>query len=89
MMEQEIIEKIKGSIENLKNKNFKIYFFTPDTKGYAKASVRYIYEFAMALNNLDFNPVILHEKNDYKGVGEWMGEDYVNLTHESIERSSK
>lgn len=85
MMEQEIIEKIKGSIENLKNKNFKIYFFTPDTKGYAKASVRYIYEFAMALNKLDFNPVILHEKNDYKGVGEWMGEDYVNLTHESIE----
>jgi len=84
-MEQEIIDKIKGSIENLEGKKFKVYFFTPDTKGYAKASVRHIYEIAMTLKNGGFNSVILHEKNDYKGVSEWMGEEYSNIEHESIE----
>lgn len=84
-MEQEILDKIKGSVENLKTKNFKLYFFTPDTRGYAKASVRYIYEFAMVLKTNGYNPVILHEKIDYKGVSEWMGEEYMDLTHESIE----
>ena len=28
---------------------------------------------------------MLHEKNDYHGVGEWLGEEYSNLPHVSIE----
>jgi hypothetical protein len=41
---------------------------------------------AMALKNGGFKPVILHEKNDYIGVGKWLGEKYMTeIPHQSIE----
>ena len=45
-----MIEKIKGSIKNIDEKLNKIYFFVQDTRGNAKASIRYIYEMALTLN---------------------------------------
>lgn len=84
-MDKETREKIKLSIETLRNKKSKIYFLVQDTKGNAKASVRYIYQMAKTLNDTGFNPIILHEKEDYTGVGEWLGEEYTKLNHSSIE----
>ena len=85
-MEQSQIEKVKRSIENLRNKNSKIYFFIHDTKGNAKASIRYIYDMALTLHKNGFNVVVLHEKKDYNGVGTWMGQEYMTeLPHQSIE----
>jgi hypothetical protein len=40
------IKKIEQSIENLNNKKSRIYFFVQDTKGNAKASIKYIYEWS-------------------------------------------
>src|SRR5690606_14558889 len=37
------------------------------------------------LRDLGYNANILHEKNEYKGVGSWLGEEYANLPHLSIE----
>lgn len=82
----EIIQKLESSVENFKNKNFKIYFFTQDTRGNANASVRYIYQLALKLKNNGFDANILHEKADYQGVANWLGENYMNeLPHKSVD----
>jgi hypothetical protein len=85
-MNTEQISKLERSIQNMKDKKSRIYFLVQDTKGNAKASVRYIYQMAMELKNEGFNPIILHEKPDYYGVSEWLGEEYMNeLQHKPIE----
>ena len=89
----EQLEKIKESIEKIENKNFEIYFFTIDTKGNPTAGVATIYEKVKKLRELGYNANILHDKNDYKlredeegmGIAEWLGEEYANLPHVSIE----
>ena len=89
----EQLEKIKESIEKIENKDFGIYFFTIDTKGNPTAGVATIYEHVKKLRELGYNANILHDKNDYKlredeegmGIAEWLGEEYANLPHVSIE----
>ena len=78
-------EKVLLSIKNLREKTARIYFFVQDTKGNAKASIRLIYQMADALKKDGFNPIMLHEKKDYVGVSSWLGEEYMNLPHKSIE----
>jgi hypothetical protein len=79
-------EKVKQSIENLREKKSRIYFFVQDTKGNARASVRLIYQMALSLKKNGFNPIMLHEKNEYTGVTSWLGEEYMSeLFHKSIE----
>lgn len=85
-MNQEQISKLESSIENMKNKTMRIYFLVQDTKGNAKASVRYIYQMAMSLKKSGYNAIILHEKPDYYGVNNWLGNNYMEeLEHRSIE----
>jgi hypothetical protein len=82
-------EKVQQSIETLRNKQARIYLFAQDTKGNAKASIRYIYQVAMTLKNAGFNPIILHEKNEYTGVSSWLGEEYMTqIPHKSIENQN-
>jgi len=82
----EIVEKLELSLKNLKDKNFKIYFFIQDTRGNANASVRYIYQLALSLKQKGFNSIILHEKADYVGVANWLGAEYMNeLPHTAVE----
>jgi hypothetical protein len=85
--------QIETTLNNLKEKDFKMYFFTLDTKGNPTAGIANIYEHVKILNELGYNAIILHEKNDYKlranedgqGIAEWLGEEYANLPHASIE----
>jgi exonuclease III len=70
-MENELQSKVKQSIQNLRDKQARIYFLVQDTKGNAKASVRLIYQMAKSLKDNGFNPTILHEKADYSGVAAW------------------
>ena len=84
-MEQTNLQKLQTSVENLKNKTARIYFFVQDTKGNAKASVAHTYRMAMTLKNNGFNPIILHEQNDYIGVSEWLGPEFMELPHTSVE----
>lgn len=84
-MNQEQITKLELSIENMENKKSRIYLIVQDTKGNAKASIAYIYRLGLSLLNSGYNPIILHEKPDYTGVSEWLGEDFMNLPHKSIE----
>lgn len=94
MTEQtENAKKIEEALDIVKNKDSKIYFLTQDTKGRPAASVTYTYELVSTLNNLGYNAIILHEKNDYKlksdddgmGIEEWLGAEYTELPHASVE----
>lgn len=90
---EEQIAQAKAVIEKLDNKDFSLYFFTLDTRGNPTAGIANIYEHVKVLNSLGYKAVILHERNDYKlrgdengqGIAEWLGEEYANLPHASIE----
>jgi hypothetical protein len=84
-MNTELITKLEQSISNLKEKKSRIYFLVQDTKGNAKASIRVIYEMAYHLFESGYNAIIMHEQNDYKGVGSWLDEKYMSLPHRAIE----
>ena len=85
-MSQELQEKILNSIEILKKNENKIFFLTQDTKGNAKAGIKHIYDMAMSLKNSGFDSIILHEKKEYNGVADWLGEEYMTeLPHQNIE----
>ena len=85
-MEQEKISNLEKSVQNMKDKKSKIYLLVQDTKGNAKASIAYMYRLGLTLLNAGYNVVILHEKNEYIGVGEWLGQEYMDrLPHQSIE----
>ena len=84
-MENELQSKVKQSIQNLRDKQARIYFLVQDTKGNAKASVRLIYQMAKSLKDNGFNPTILHEKADYSGVAAWLDKEYMELPHKAIE----
>lgn len=79
------IAKIEQSIKNILNKSARIYFFVQDTKGNAKASIKYIYDMALTLKNDNYNVIILHEKPDYFGVTNWLGNKYDGIEHQSVE----
>jgi len=90
---EEQITNVSSVIEKLNTKDFTLYFFTLDTKGNPTAGIANIYEHVKVLNSLGYKASILHEKNDYKlradengqGIAEWLGEEYANLPHVSIE----
>ena len=84
---------VKDTIKKIVNKDFGIYFFTLDTKGNPTAGVATIYEHVKILRELGFNAQILHDKDDYRlkgdeegmGIADWLGEEYAELPHISIE----
>ncbi len=81
-------EKILKLIEDIDNKDFTFYFYTLDTKGNPTAAIANIYEHVKVLNDLGYKACILHDKNDYQGVGDWLGENYAALPHYSIEQQN-
>jgi glycosyltransferase involved in cell wall biosynthesis len=87
-MDTEKLNKLEKTIKNLEEKNSILYFFVQDTNGNAKGGIRYIYQIALTLFNNGYNVVIIHEKNNYKGVGDWLGSEYTEIPHESIENQS-
>jgi len=89
----EQVENLKTALSKIKSKDFGIYFYTIDTKGNPVASVANIYEHVKVLNELGYRAYVLHQQNDYKlyedqngmGIANWLGEEYANLPHASIE----
>ena len=84
---QETINNIQLGIDRIKNKEHKIVFYVQDTKGNAKASVATIYQHAKTLSDLGYKTIMLHEKEDYMMVGSWLGSEYDELEHHSIEKN--
>jgi hypothetical protein len=84
-MENTLQEKVKQSIQILRDKKARIYFLVQDTKGNAKASIKLIYQMAKILLDNGYNPIILHEKTDYAGIVAWLEEEYMEIPHQAIE----
>jgi hypothetical protein len=90
---EEIVKSVKESMEKMEKNDFSMYFFVMDTKGAPVGSVANIYEHVKMLNELGYNAEILHEKNDYvkqqlEYIKMWLGEEYGDLPHSSIEDQS-
>lgn len=83
MTQQE--QNLRDALSKIDNKDFGIYFFTVDSHGNALAAIANIYEHVKMLNELGYKATILHEKNEYTGVADWLGEEYMELPHLSIE----
>ncbi len=79
------IIKLTHALEKLRSKEAAIYFLTMDTKGHAKASVALTYDIVKELRNIGYNAIIMHEKNDFHDVSTWLGEEYKDIPHVSIE----
>lgn len=84
-MDNNKILQLQTIINDLDDKNFGMYFFVLDTMGNPTAGVANVYEHVKVLNDLGYRATILHEKNEYKGVASWLGEEYMKLPHISIE----
>ena len=82
------LEQLKNALDKLKGKDFNIYFLTQDTNGNATASVAINYQYVKYLQNEGYKAHILYEKKEYKGVKDWLGEDYSNLPHANIEEGA-
>lgn len=90
---EEILKNLNEGIEKLKNKDFSIFFFVIDTESSPVGSVAYIYEQVKILTEAGYKAKVLHEKNSYKDkqlgfIKSWLGEEYSNLPHASIEDKS-
>ena len=77
-------QDLKAAITKLGNKDFGLYFFTVDSHGNALAAIANIYEQVKILNGLGYKATILHEKEDYTGVADWLGQEYADLPHVAI-----
>lgn len=84
-MENELVIKLEKSISQIKEKNARIYFFIQETKGNAKASIRYFYDFALALHKNGYNSIMLTETTDQTPITSWLSEEYNVLPHQPIE----
>lgn len=90
---EELVESLQKNLKKMEEKDFKIYFFIIDTNSAPVGSVANIYEHVKSLNELGYEAVILHEKNEYvtkqlSFIKDWLGEEYSSLPHASIEDKS-
>ena len=80
------IEKINSEIERINKNENKIFFFVIDTKGNPSGSLSYVYNLAMILHKNGYNVSMLHQEEEFVGVGEWMPVEYTELPHYNISK---
>lgn len=80
------LEKISAEIEKINKNENKIYFFVIDTKGNSSGSLAYIYKLALFLKKHDYNVAMLHQEDEFVGVGDWMPLEFTELPHYNISK---
>ena len=83
-MEKQLMQ-LENGLKKLENKESKFYFLTQDTDGRAMASVDVIYNFVKNLIANGYDAYVLYEKNEFKPVVEWLGEEYSSIPTATIE----
>jgi len=76
---QENITKLENALSRLNSNEYKIYFLTYDTKGNARAAIKYIYDSVKTLREYGIDAKILVEDKNYSGVRAWMGDTYNDI----------
>ena len=84
MSNQQNIEKLEAALGRIKTKESKAYFLVYDTKGNARASIKYIYDLALTLNQNGTPSKIVVEDKTYTGVDGWLDDKYKELEVLSI-----
>lgn len=60
------LQRVKDTINDIKNNNFTLYFFVADSKNVPNGSMAYIYQMAYTLQNLGYNIQMLYQlENEY------------------------
>jgi len=85
MENKEIIEKLVELKGKILDKKGRLFFFVADTNGTPMASIEYIYRVAGIMSDEGYDVIMLHEKEKFIGVQNWMGEKYSGLKHISLE----
>ena len=102
-----ILKRIKDGIDNIKNKDFTLYFYTIDCKNTPNGKAFYTYNLAKTLSDLGYNVCMVYQiENEYteeelkeldkknllpdenrifRGVDQWLGEEYGKLKHMNIQ----
>lgn len=88
MNKDEMLKIVNDNISRLEKNEFNVYFFVIDTKGNPSSQLEYIYRSAYTLKNLGYNVSMLHNDNDFVGVGDWLGEEYAEMQHYNIEKEN-
>ena len=76
---QENITRLEDALSRLENNDYKVYFLTYDTKGNARAAIKYIYDTVQTLRNEGVDAKILVEDKTYGGISAWMGDTYKDV----------
>jgi glycosyltransferase involved in cell wall biosynthesis len=84
MSNQQNIEKLEAALGRIKTNESKAYFLVYDTKGNARASIKYIYDLALTLNQNGTPSKIVVEDKTYTGVESWLDDKYKELEVLSI-----
>lgn len=84
MSNQQNIEKLEAALGRIKTNESKAYFLVYDTKGNARASIKYIYDLALTLNQNGTPSKIIVEDKSYSGVESWLDDKYKELEVLSI-----
>lgn len=86
------ISIVKAEIDKIDKKESNIFFYVIDTEGYASGSLAYIYQLAKFLYDEGYNVKMIYqtdgkgkEKEEFVGVGGWLGEEYASLPHYDIQ----
>lgn len=86
------ISIIKDEIDKIANKESNLFFYVIDTYGYASGSLAYIYQLAKFLYDEGYKVKMIYqtdskgkEKEEFVGVGGWLGEEYASLPHYDIQ----
>lgn len=85
---EDLIVNIDKTLKSLKEKSFKVFFFVIDTKGTPNGNTQYTYWMAKRLIDLGYTVEMLYQEEDFVGVSEWLGDEYADLPHSCIEKTS-
>ena len=80
------LEKINAEIEKIDKNENNIFFFVIDTKGNPSGSLSYIYNLAMFLKKNNYKVAMLHQEDEFVGVGDWMPLEFTEIAHYNISK---
>ena len=85
---EDVIARIERELKKIEDKEFNVYFYVIDTKGVPSGSLLYIYKIAYELQELGYNVTMLHDENEFVGIGQWADKKYAELKHSKVKDRS-
>lgn len=78
---EDVIARIQKELKKFDNNDFNVYFYVIDTKGVPSGSLLYIYKVAYELQEMGYHVTMLHDEQDFVGIGQWADKKYADLKH--------